>query len=147
MKPSEAAETLQSVRSAREDIMGGFRPPVLLALLLGASFGLVVFGWGMTEHENLWALAMYIGAAGVFLSAMLYQYTLRLLGMKINFFPRTMRAVKFQFSQIVVFGILVIASRQVRLAGFEFAPHIAAICAGILLAVLVYRYPTGEFRD
>ena len=46
---------------------------------------------------------------------------------------------------MVIFGVILIAGRQVRLLGFEFAPHIAALIAGGYLAYLLYKYPTGEY--
>ena len=59
-----------------------FRIPLLLSLI-SLSYSLVVFSWGMTEHENMWALGMYIGAASFGIFVAFYLYTFRLLGIKV----------------------------------------------------------------
>ena len=93
----------------------------------------------------MWALGMYIGVAGLLIFTGLYVYTFRLLGIKLSFLARTKERVRFELVQVVIFTVIVIASRQVRLLGFEFAPHIAALIAGGYLAYLLYKYPTGEY--
>ena len=66
----EAAAILKSVDSTKRDAIKSFRIPLLLIAGISNSYSLVVFSWGMTEHENMWALGMYIGAAsfGIFAS-------------------------------------------------------------------------------
>ena len=141
----EAAATLKSVDLTKHDAIKSFRIPLLLITLISLSYSLVVFSWGMTEHENMWALGMYIGAASFGIFVALYLYTFRLLGIKLSFLARTKERVRFELVQVVIFSVIVIASRQVRLLGFEFAPHIAALIAGGYLAYLLYKYPTGEY--
>ena len=141
----EAAATLKSVDLTKRDAIKSFRIPLLLITLISLSYSLVVFSWGMTEHENMWALGMYIGVAGLLIFTALYVYTFRLLGIKVNIKPMTKESVRFELVQAVIFTVILIASRQVRLLGFEFAPHIAALIAGGYLAYLLYKYPTGEY--
>ena len=74
----EAAETLQSVNLTKSDAIKAFRIPLLLIILISCSYSLVVFGWGMTEHDNLWALGIYIGSASFGLFVAFYLYTFRL---------------------------------------------------------------------
>jgi hypothetical protein len=141
----EAAATLKSVDLTKRDAIKSFRIPLLLITLISLSYSLIVFSWGMTEHENMWALGMYIGLAGLLIFTALYVYTFRLLGIKLDFLARTKERVRFELVQVVVFTVILIAGRQVRLLGFEFAPHIAALIAGGYLAYLLYKYPTGEY--
>ena len=69
----EAAAILKSVDSTKRDAIKSFRIPLLLVTLISLSYSLVVFSWGMTEHDNLWALGMYIGRlALVYLSLSIY---------------------------------------------------------------------------
>ena len=75
----------------------------------------------------------------------LYQLTFRLLGIKVSVLPRTKERIKSEFVLLVIFGVILIAGRQVRLLGFEFAPHIAALIAGGYMVYLLYKYPTGEY--
>ena len=141
----EAAATLKSVDSTKRDAIQSFRIPLLLVTLISLSYSLVVFSWGMTEHDNLWALGMYTGAASFGIFVALYLYTFHLLGIKVNILARTKERIKSELILMVIFGVILIAGRQVRLLGFEFAPHIAALIAGGYMAYLLYKYPTGEY--
>ena len=141
----EAAATLKSVASFKRDATKSFRMPLLLIMLMSLSYSLVVFSWGMTEHENMWALGMYIGAASFGIFVALYLYTFHLLGIKVSILARTKERIKSELILMVIFGVILIAGRQVRLLGFEFAPHIAALIAGGYMAYLLYKYPTGEY--
>ena len=141
----EAAATLKSVASFKRDATKSFRIPLLLIMLMSLSYSLIVFSWGMTEHENMWALGMYIGAASFGIFVALYLYTFHLLGIKISILARTKERIKSELILMVIFGVILIAGRQVRLLGFEFAPHVAALIAGGYIAYLLYKYPTGEY--
>jgi len=75
----------------------------------------------------------------------LYQLTFRLLGIKVSVLARTKERIRSELVLVVIFGVILIAGRQVRLLGFEFAPHIAALIAGGYMVYLLYKYPTGEY--
>ena len=141
----EAAATLKSVASFKRDATKSFRMPLLLIMLMSLSYSLVVFSWGITEHENMWALGMYIGAVcfGIFVA--FYIYTFRLLGIKVSVLPRGKKRIISELVLAVIFGVIIIAGREFRLLGFEFAPHVAALIAGGYMAYLLYKYPTGEY--
>ena len=141
----EVAAILKSVDSTKRGAIQSFRIPLLLITLISLSYSLVVFSWGMTEHENMWALGMYIGAAGFLIFIALYVYTFRLLGIKVSVLPRGKKRIISELVLAVIFGVIIIAGREFRLLGFEFSPHIAALIAGGLLAYLLYKYPTGEY--
>ena len=93
----------------------------------------------------MWALGMYIGAASFGIFVAFYLYTFRLLGIKVSVLARTKERIKSELLLLVIFGIILIAGRQVRLLGFEYAPHIAALISGGYMAYLLYKYPTGEY--
>ena len=141
----EAAAILKSVDSTKRDANKSFRIPLLLITLISLSYSLIVFSWGMTEHENMWALGMYIGAASFGIFVALYLYTFRLLGIKVSVLARTKERIVSEIVIAIIFGVILVAGRQVRLLGFEFAPHIAALIAGGYMACLLYKYPTGEY--
>ena len=75
----------------------------------------------------------------------LYQLTFRLLGIKVSVLARTKERIRSELVLVVIFGVILIAGRQVRLLGFEFAPHIAALISGGHMVYLLYKYPTGEY--
>ena len=141
----EAAATLKSVDLTRHDAIKSFRIPLLLITLISLSYSLAVFSWGMTEHENMWALGMYIGAASFGIFVALYLYTFRLLGIKVSVLVRTKERLKSELVLAVIFMVILFAGREVRLLGFEFAPHVAALISGGYMAYLLYKYPTGEY--
>ena len=142
----EAAATLKSVDSTKHDAIQSFRIPLLLITLISLSCSLVVFSWGMTEHDNLWALGMYTGAASFGIFVALYLYTFRLLGIKVSVLARTKERIKSEFVLILIFAVILIFGRQFRVyEGFEYAPHIAALIAGSFMAYLLYKYPTGDY--
>ena len=141
----EAAATLKSVDLTKRDAIKSFRIPLILIILISLSYSLVVFSWGMTEHENMWALGMYIGAASFGIFVALYLYTFRLLGIKVSVLVRTKERLKSELVLAVIFMVILFAGREVRLLGFEFAPHVAALISGGYMAYLLYKYPTGEY--
>jgi hypothetical protein len=141
----EAAATLKSLASFKRDATKSFRMPLLLIMLISLSYSLVVFSWGMTEHENMWALGMYIGAASFGIFIAFYVYTFRLLGIKVSVLPRGKKRIISELVLAVIFGVIIIAGREFRVLGFEFSPHIAALIAGGYIAYLLYKYPTGEY--
>ena len=142
----EAVETLKSVDLTKRDAVKAFRIPLLLIMLISFSYSLVVFGWGMTEHNNLWALGVYIGSASFGLFVAFYLYTFRLLGIKVNILPRSKERIKSDLVLLLIFAVILIFGRQFRVyEGFEFAPHIAALISGGYMAYLLYKYPTGEY--
>ena len=141
----EAAAILKSVDSTKRDANKSFRIPLLLITLISLSYSLIVFSWGMTEHENMWALGMFIGAASFGIFVALYLYTFRLLGIKVSILARTKERIVSEIVLAIIFGVILVAGRQVRLLGFEFAPHVAALISGGYLAYLLYKYPTGEY--
>jgi Flp pilus assembly protein protease CpaA len=145
MSKDEAAAILKSVDLTKRDAIKSFRIPLFLITLISLSWSLVVFSWGMTEHENMWALGMYVGAASFGIFVALYLYTFRLMGIKVSVLARTKERIKNEFLLLLIFAVILIAGREVRLLGFEFAPHLAALIAGSYMAYLLYKYPTGEY--
>ena len=141
----EAAATLKSVASFKRDATKSFRMPLLLIMLISLSYSLIVFSWGMAEGGNMWALGMYIGAASFGIFVAFYIYTFRLLGIKVSVLPRGKKRIISELVLAVIFGVIIIAGREFRLLGFEFAPHVAALIAGGYMAYLLYKYPTGEY--
>ena len=142
----EAAATLKSVDSTKRDAIQSFRIPLLLITLISLSYSLVVFSWGMTEHDNLWALGMYIGSASCAICVAFYSYTFRLLGIKVNILPRSKEWIKSGLVLLLIFAVILILGRQFRVyQGLEFAPHIAALVVGSLVGYLLYKYPSGEY--
>lgn len=141
----EASDSLKQIANSQTNIVEHNRPPLLILLAISISYAFIVFGYGMTEHENLWALAMIIGGFGFAVSFGLYLYTYRLLGIKIHIIPKSNQSIKMNILLGLAFAALVIASREIRLLGFDYASYIASFAAGLLMFITLYKYPTGEY--
>lgn len=145
MTKVEAAETLRSVDLTKRNAINSYRIPLLLLILSSLSYAVLILSYGMTEHENLWGLGLYIGGAGFVVFMSLYFYIFRILGVKLRIFPTTTATLKFDLLQLVVFAILFFGGRELRLLGLGFAPHLAALIGGSYLGYLLYKHPSGEY--
>jgi len=143
----EAVEALNNINISKSNIVETNRPPLLIMLFISISYSSIVFGYGMTEHENSWALAMWLGGFSFAISVALYLYTFKLLGVKPTIIPKSKSSVKMNIVLGLIFAVLIVAGREVRLLGFEFAPHIAALLAGITFFITLKKYPTGEYVE
>ena len=140
----QASEALNSINQSKSAAAESQRPPILLATIICLSYASIVFGYGMAEHENNWALAIWVGAIFFVLSTSFYVYSFRLIGIKINIMPRSANSKKFNIVLSIVFALLVILSREVRLMGYELAPHLFAMACALVLFISLRRFPTGE---
>ncbi|WP_102795273.1 hypothetical protein [Bowmanella denitrificans] len=142
---ASAKGALDTMRSSQQALLEGFVPSVWIRLVMSLSLGAILFGYGMTEHENNWALAIWVGALGFGLSSALYAYTYRLQGIRIRFFPRFYQSEKIHIYTGVGFATLGFGSRFLRTElGMEFGPYLCATAAAVLFFWLQRRFPTGE---
>lgn len=140
---SDAGDALKSIVTAQHQVTENYRSPLIFIIFSSLSYALMVFSWGMTEHENQWALGIYGGAIALFISIALSIYTLRIQGIKPMIIPKNKTDVKFHLVQAIIFAAFMIAGREIRLLGFEIAPYIAALASGTLFGLLLYKYPLG----
>lgn len=100
---------------------------------------------GMTEHENNWALAIWVGALSFVLSTALYIYSYRLQGIKVSIFPRSSESEKINVYTGLIFAGLSFGSRFLRTdLGIDIAPHVCSLAATIGFFWLQRKFPTGE---
>ena len=144
---SQAKEALGAIRDSQQTLLTEYTPSVLIRLPICLSFAAILFGYGMTEHENNWALAIWVGAVCFILFTALYAYSYRLQGIKIRFFPRSGKSEMTNIYIGLVFALLSLGSRHLRTElGIEFAPHICSFAAGVLFFWLQSKFPTGEIQ-
>lgn len=141
-----AKAALKDIESSQQNLQKAMRLPVWLSLFSSLSYGLIVFSWGMTEHENLWALGMYIGLALFLGAAVLAIYSSKLMGLKANLIPKNQSALLFYLVSAGAFGLLILGGRMLRLEGFSTAPHIAAFLSAALMFYFQYWHPAGEMK-
>ncbi|MBB6521331.1 hypothetical protein [Pseudoteredinibacter isoporae] len=141
-----AKAALKDIESSQQNLQKAMRLPVWLSVFSSLSYGLIVFSWGMTEHENLWALGLYIGLGLFLASAALAMYSSKLMGLKANLIPKNKSGLLFYLVSVVAFGLLVLGGRTLRLEGFASAPHIAAFLSAALMFYFQYWHPAGEMQ-
>ena len=144
LSKEEAKESLENIESAKLEFVSDFKAPMLLRVFSSLSFAAIIFGYGMTTHDNMWALAMWVGGFGFTISIALYIYTYRIIGIKPTIIPKSSASIKLNIITAIIFSILVFSSRQLRIEGYTYAPHISAAVCAIIFYVLQYKYPTGE---
>lgn len=138
-----AKQSLKDIQDYGSRLSEQYRPPLLLTLFMGACQASITMGYGMTEHENNWALAMGIGAIGAVLGLLLYTYTFRLLGIKVPMVPRDSGSTKFFVGASMAFAFTIWAGRGLRLLGFTYAPHVCAFLSFVMVVYSIHRYPAG----
>ena len=141
----EAAATLKSVDLTKRDAIKSFRIPLLLITLISLSYSLIVFSWGMTEGENMWALGMYIGAASFGIFVALYLYTFRLLGIKVSVLPRTKERIKSELVLLVIFCGNSFCRKTISIDRIRICTSRSRIDCRWLYGLSVIKYPTGEY--
>ncbi|KZN48572.1 hypothetical protein [Pseudoalteromonas luteoviolacea] len=142
---TEAEDALNAVHNIQQNLLIEYSPPVWLRLIMSLSYGAIFFGYGMTEHENNWALAMIVGAIIFTLSTALYYYLYKIQGIKIRIIPRSIKAEKINAYAAIGFAALGFFSRFLRTdISLDWAPHICAATASIVMFWLLIMLPTGE---
>jgi hypothetical protein len=144
--PSEAQSALDSLVDIDRDTTASLRMPLWLNLITSSAYGMMIFSWSSTRHENLWMLGFIISAI-VFSSAVfLYLYRSRLLGMKPKILPKSKAEFFFQAVTGVFFMATFVLTRYLSESGMYVAPFVGGFIAGIGLALLLHYYPSGEFK-
>ena len=144
---AQARDALDAIRHSQQTLLSDYIPSVFIRLAICLSFAAILFGYGMTEHENQWALAMWIGVFGLLIFTALYVYSYRLQGIKIRLLPRLRLgdSMTLDMGVGVVSGLVTLGSRLLRTElGFEYAPYVCSFAAGALYFWLLAKYPTGE---
>ena len=144
---AEAKASLESLNRINASVAKTLRPPIWFIVLMGASFGLMTFSYSAMRHENVWALGL-IGSfiAFVVLVAFLL-YRNRLLGIKMRLGPTSNSGMILQICQAAVFGLALIFARELSLMGYQWAAYALASFNALLMAGMLYLFPTGEWIE
>lgn len=140
-----ARKALSKLQTTQQSILETYRPSGIISLLMSISYGFIILGYGLTEHNNDWALAIWLGALGFILFTGLHIYSYRLKGIKIGIFPRSSQSGLMHLYAGILFAVLAFCSRLLRTEfSLEFSPYLCAILASVLFYWLNRKYPTGE---
>lgn len=142
---SQAQDALKSIQDAQQSLIQESRPSVWIRLIIASSLGSIIFGYGMTEHDNTWALAIWGGAIAFVLSSILYVYIYRVQGIKLSFLPKSSESEKLNVYVAFIFAFLASGSRLLRTEfDWSYSPHLCALLSAALFFWIQSRYPTGE---
>ena len=156
---AEAQSALEYLNKIENETILYFRPPLWLITMISLSSAIFVFSLCAAEHENSWALGMWLSGIPMFLLVVFWNYSLRLLGMKGKPLPFSGSGKVFVGLQMLFFAVGMFVGREatvygrpeIRLEGafpiadLPLAPYITAIIFSLSVAYLTYKYPTNEW--
>lgn len=141
----EAKSALKTIVQIEQDTIVSLRMPIWLNIIISSSFGMGIFSWASTRHENIWMLGVIIFSAAFLTAVGIYMYSSRLLGVKPKVLPTRKSELKFTLITATYFGLIVIITREVSSGEFWWVSYIGSIISVLSLAYLLHFYPTGDY--
>ena len=156
---AEAQSALESLNKIGNERILQLRRPLWLITMISLLCGIFSFSLIVAEHENSWALGMWLSGISVVLLVLLARYSERLLGVRAPFLPRSGSGKVFLLLQALFFAVVMFVGREatvygrpeIRLEGafpiadLPLTPYVAPIIVGLSTAYLTYKYPTNEW--
>lgn len=139
---AEAKSSLEAVAKIDRETNVSLRPPLWLNFIISGSYGMGVFSWASTRHENLWMLGLIISAGVFILAIAFYLYSSRLLGLKPKVAPKSKAELIFGILTAIFFAVVVALTRVFSKGGIEWAAHVGAATTALALGFLLYSYPS-----
>lgn len=143
---AEAKSTLESLAMIKKDTTVSLRAPLWLNFIMSCSYGMGVFSWASTRHENVWILGVIMSAVVFFLAIALHVYSSRLLGVKPKFAPKSKSEVMFGLLLAIFFGAVVALTRELSMSGIGWASYAGGVIATLVLAYVMHCYPSGDYK-
>lgn len=143
---AEAKSTLESLAMIEKDTTISLRAPLWLNFIISCSYGMGVFSWASTRHENLWMLGVIISALVFLLGIGFYLYSSRLLGVKPKLAPKSQSELIFGLLLAVSFGAIVVLSRELSKNGIWWASFAGGVITAMALAYVMYCFPSGDYK-
>lgn len=142
----QAKSALAALAKIDRETNKSLRPPLWLILIIAGSYGLGVFSWASTHHDNLWMLGLIISAIIFILAIGFYLYSSRLLGLKPKVVPKSRAELFFGLFTALFFAVVVALVTVFSRSGSWWAPYVGAVTTCLVLAFLLYNYPSGEYK-
>ena len=156
---AEAQSALESLNKIGNETISSLRPPLWLITMISLLCGIFTFSFAVAEHENSWALGMWLSGISVALLVLFAKYSERLLGVRGPFLPTSGSGKVFLALQALFFAVVMFVGREATVSGrpetrlegafpiadLPLAPYIAAVIVGLSVAYLTYKYPTNEW--
>lgn len=143
---AEAKSTLASLAAIEKDTTISLRPPMWLNIIISCSYGMGIFSWATTRHENEWMLGVIISAIVFSLGVGFYLYRSRLLGVKPKLVPKSKSELIFSFVLAIFFAVVVALSRELSIDGIWWAAYAGGVITALALGYVMYRFPSGDYK-
>ena len=108
---AEAQSALESLNKIGNETILQLRPPLWLITMISLLCGIFSFSLMAAEHENSWALGMWLSGISVVLLVLLARYSERLLGVRAPFLPHSGSGKVFLLLQALFFAVVLFAGR------------------------------------
>ena len=143
---AEAKSTLDSLAKTEKDTNLSLRAPLWLNFIISVSYGMGVFSWASTRHENLWMLGVIISAFVFLLAVVFYLYSNRLLGVKPKLVPKSRSEFVLGLLLAIFFGAVVTLTRELSEADIWWASYAGGVITTLVLSYVMHRYPSGDYK-
>tara|TARA_R110002167_G_scaffold281745_2_gene487052 strand:+ start:1038 stop:1520 length:483 start_codon:yes stop_codon:yes gene_type:complete len=143
----EAKSTLESLAKIEQDTTISLRASLWLNFIMSCSYGMGVFSWASTRHDNLWMLGVMISTVVFSLGVGFYLYSSRLLGVKPKLAPKSQSELIFGLLLAIFFGAVVVLSRELSTGGIWWASYAGGVIAALALAYVMHRFPSGDYKS
>jgi hypothetical protein len=143
---AEAKSTLESLAKVEKDTNVSLRAPLWLNFIISGSYGMGIFSWASTRHENQWMLGVIISAVVFFMAVAFYLYSHRLLGVKPKLVPKSKSEFLFGLLIAIFFGAVITLTREFSESGIWWASYAGGTITALVLSYMTYRYPSGDYK-
>ena len=130
-----------------------------MIIIMSLLCGIFTFSMATAEHENMWALGVWLSGIPIFLLVLFRIYSERLLGVRGKSLPSSGSGKVFVGLQMLFFAVVIFVGREATVSGrpetriegafpiadLPLAPYIAAIIFSLGVAYLTYKHPTNEW--
>lgn len=142
----EAKLTLKSLDTIENDMVVSLRPPLWLNAIISLSYGIGVFSWVTTRHDNQWMLGVIVSAFVFSIGVGLYLYRSQLLGVKPKIAPKGKSELIFGFLIAIFFGVMITLSKEFSKDGVWWVSYAGGVMTALALGFLMHRFPSGDYN-
>ena len=100
---AEAQSALESLNKIGNETISSLRPPLWLIIIMSLLCGIFTFSMAAAEHENMWALGIWLSGISILLLVLFCRYSERLLGVKGKLLPSSGSGKVFVGLQVLFF--------------------------------------------
>lgn len=143
---TEAKSTLESLAEIEKDTTISLRAPLWLNIIISCSYGMGIFSWASSRHDNLWILGVILSAIVFCIGVGVYLYRSLLLGVKPKVAPKSRSELVFGVLLAIGFGAVVVFSRELSKEDIWWASYAGAMITAVTLGYVMHRFPSGDYK-